>query len=355
MERATVDVYERQAGAYDERRPAMHRPRAAELAQRCLPGRPVIDVGCGPGRYLDALGGPARAAVALDAAWAMLRLAGGVAPDALRVRADLEAPPFRDRSLGGAWARNVYLHLPREHLPMALAQLHWALAIGAPIVASLLQGDYEGPLAEDDFPGRFFVRWLPGPLTDTFVGAGFDVERLDAVGDAVFVTARRARTLPDTVGPGMRMLVCGLNPSLVAADAGFGYAGATNRFWGAALEAELISRPRDPLHALRDDHVGMTDLVKRATPRSGELSPAEYRVGAERVRRLVTRLRPAVVLFVGLEGWRGAVDRRAGPGPQSDGFAGAPAYVMPSSSGANARTSRAELVAHLRAAQALAG
>ncbi len=40
-----------------------------------------------------------------------------------------------------------------------------------------------------------------------------------------FTRARptRARTLPDTVGPGMRLLVCGLNPSLHAADAGVGY------------------------------------------------------------------------------------------------------------------------------------
>ena len=33
----------------------------------------------------------------------------------------------------------------------------------------------------------------------------------------------RGRTLPDTVGAGMRLLVCGLNPSVHAADAGVGY------------------------------------------------------------------------------------------------------------------------------------
>src|SRR5207247_5639088 len=109
-----------------------------------------------------------------------------------------------------------------------------------------------------------------------------------------------------------------------------------------------------PLHALLIDGVGMTDLVKRATPRAGLLS-GEYRSGAERVRRLVAWLRPGAVLFVGLEGWRAAVDRRAVAGAQTHGFGGVPAYVMPSTSGLNARTLRAELVAHVRAACALAG
>ncbi len=148
----------------------------------------------------------------------------------------------------------------------------------------------------------------------------------------------------------MRVLVCGLNPSLVAADAGFGYAGATNRFWPAALAAGLVSVPRQPLVALRQDRVGMTDLVKRATARSHHLSRAEYVAGAERLRRLVGWLAPEVVLFVGLQGWRAAVDRQAGVGWQPGGFGGARTYVLPSTSGANAHVQLPQLVAHFGAA-----
>jgi TDG/mug DNA glycosylase family protein len=151
------------------------------------------------------------------------------------------------------------------------------------------------------------------------------------------------------------MLVCGLNPSVVAADAGFGYAGATNRFWRAAVDAGIVTRPRDPLAMVDIDRVGMTDLVKRATPNADGLTAAEYAVGAQRVGRLVEWLRPGVVVFVGLAGWRAAVDRRAVPGPQPAPFGGAPAYVMPSTSGRNARTSPGELADHLRRAVALAG
>src|SRR5207248_6055106 len=121
-------------------------------------------------------------------------------------------------------------------LPVALARVHWSTTPGAVV-------EWELPAS---------VR-----VDEVVTGAGF--ERIDRR------RGRRLRTLPDTVGPGMRLLVCGLNPSVVAADGGFGFAGATNRFWPAALQARLVSEARDPLHALLVDGVGMTDLVKRPT------------------------------------------------------------------------------------------
>jgi TDG/mug DNA glycosylase family protein len=220
---------------------------------------------------------------------------------------------------------------------------------------SVVRGDEEGAWPGDDIPGRFFCSWQPDSLTDVLVGAGFDVHRVDVERDALYATATRARSLPDTVGPNMRLLLCGLNPSEVAADVGFGFAGATNRFWPAAVDAGVVARARDPLHALVHDGIGMTDLVKRATARAAELAPEEYRAGAERVARLASWLKPAAVCFVGLDGWRVAVDRKAKPGWQPDGFGGMPAYVMPSTSGLNARTPLSELVEHLREAVGGAG
>jgi TDG/mug DNA glycosylase family protein len=349
MDRPTIEIYEAEAGGYEARRPARHTARAAAFVPEVLPGLPCADLGCGPGVYLEALAGPGTV-VGVDAAYAMVDLARRRTPDAVVLQADLEALPFRDRTLGGAWARNSYVHVPKVRLPMALAHLHRALAVEAPVEITTLVGDDEGPLSDDDLPGRFFARWSPERFAQVVTGAGFDVERTEVVGDAAWVRARRARTLPDFVGPGIRLLVCGLYPSLVAADAGYGYAGATNRFWPAALAAGLVSRARDPFHALAVDRVGMTDLVKRATPRADLLRASEYTGGVHRVRALVEWLRPGAVVFVGLAGWRAAVDRNARPGLQPDGFAGVPAYVMPSTSGLNARTSLAELVDHLRRA-----
>ena len=342
MDRVTVDVYEKRAEEWASRRSPVHRDRAVRLAGRALPGLAVADLGCGPGNYLADLG---PSAVAVDAAAAMLALARAHTRPA--VRADLEALPFRDRSLGGAWASNSYLHVPKVRLPLALARLHWAMAVGAPLALSVVAGEGEGDWPGDDFPGRFFAYWQPETLAALLTGAGFDVELAEVAGERVWAEGRRARTLPDTVAAGLRVLVCGLNPSLVAADAGYGYAGPTNRFWPAAVASGLVTHPRDPLGCALHDRVGMTDLVKRATPNAAVLRPEEYRAGAERVRRLVEWIRPGLVLFVGLAGWRAAVDLGATAGLQPEPFGGVPAYVMPSTSGLNAHTSAAELAAHM--------
>lgn len=353
MHRPTVETYERQAGRYAQRRPARWTDEARAFASRCLPAFPLIDLGCGPGAYLPHLPRPA---VAIDAAAAMLDLAGRAAPDALRVRGDLEQLPFRDRSLGGAWARNSYLHVERARLPLALAQLHRALAVGAPLTISVVGGDVEGPWPDDDIGDRLFAGWTPSALGDVLTGAGFEgIETTAPAGsDDTWACARRARTLADTVAAGMRLLVCGLNPSVVSADAGVGFWHKGNRFWPAAIAAGLTCRPRDAWHLLEAHGVGMTDLVKRPTPSAAGLSAAEYRQGAARVRRLVELLRPGAIVFVGLAGYRAAIDRTAAPGLQPADFGGVPTYVMASTSGLNARVPLDALADHLRHALAAA-
>ncbi len=231
--------------------------------------------------------------------------------------------------------------MPNERLPAALADLHRTLAVGAPAHLVLHAGDRER------LPRR---RRLPGPLvrgvdrrtrSPTSSSAPGSPSTSCAVDDDepfwLEAQVTRARTLPDTVGPGMRLLVCGLNPSVYSADAGVGFARPGNRFWPAALAAGLVTVDRDPRHALIEHGIGMTDLVKRATPRADELTRDEYRAGLARVERLVAWLQPGAVCFVGLAGWRAAVDRKAVAGEQPDGIGGRPVYVMPSTSGLNAR------------------
>ena len=354
MERETVAVYEQRAEEWRDRRPPRFLEQVRALGAVVPAHGITADLGCGAGLHLAHLPRPV---VALDAALAMVRLARAEAPDAWPVQADLEALPFRRGALAAGWARASYLHVPNERVPWAFAQLHDALAVGAVAHLVLHAGETSGLLTDDDFPGRYFSAWSADALTNVLIGAGFAVESCAVDTDNDFwIEARvtRARTLPDTVGPGMRLLVCGLNPSVNAADVGVGFAGPGNRFWPAAIAAGLVSRDRDARHAFTAHHVGMTDLVKRATPRAQEITRAEYRTGLGRVERMVEWLAPGAVCFVGLAGWRAAVNRKAVAGVQPDGIGGRPVYVMPSTSGLNAATSLADLVDHLRAATALA-
>jgi TDG/mug DNA glycosylase family protein len=356
VERATVAVYERHASDWTERRSPGDLQETERFRALVAEGAVRVDLGCGPGWHLPGLGHPV---VALDAARAMLVLARERASNAWLVQGDIEALPFRDGALDGAWSRATYLHVERARLPLALARLHWALRLDAPLYLSIRHGDGEGLLDQrGDFPDRFFAEWRDEPVRAVLTGAGFSVDTVRKTrgdrADFLVVWARRARSLPDTVGPDMRLLVCGLNPSIYAADGGVGYARPGNRFWPAARLAGLVGRDRDPLHALCAHGLGMTDLVKRATRSASELSATDYEEGAARVERLVRWLRPGAVCFVGLTGYRAAVDHAAEMGEQRRPFGGVPAYLMPSTSGANAHARLDELAAHLRAAAALA-
>jgi SAM-dependent methyltransferase len=113
----------------------VHGGRARALAEATLPGRPVADLGCGPGGYAPYLAVAGHAVVGVDAAAAMVAAARARQGER-GARADLEALPFRYQSLGGAWAHNSYLHVPAGRLPMALAHLHHAMAVGAPVTSS---------------------------------------------------------------------------------------------------------------------------------------------------------------------------------------------------------------------------
>jgi TDG/mug DNA glycosylase family protein len=243
-------------------------------------------------------------------------------------------------------------------MPLALAELHRTLPVGGRLELAVFRSERGGVHEEvtdtaDDFPGRLFTWWEPEPLSRLLVGAGFAVDDLAVTERTIKVTATRVRTLPDVVGPGLRLLVSGLNPSLYAADAGVAYARPGNRFWPAALAAGIATVDRDPWHALRRHGTGFTDLVKRATTGAGELTADEYRDGLTRIEQLCELLRPVAVAFCGLTGWRAATgDRRAEAGWQQRPVGPARAYVLPNPSGLNAHTTVAGLAAHLRAAAA---
>jgi TDG/mug DNA glycosylase family protein len=242
---------------------------------------------------------------------------------------------------------------------MALWDLHRAVRVGGGVHLGLFGDDLDhGEIEGDEFAGRSFSGWPEPLLEHVLEGAGFRVELLqrsaDADVDHLRVWARRARTLADTVGPDMRLLLVGLNPSLVAADAGVGFHRAGNRAWPALMAAGLATVDRDPVHLLRAHRIGMTDLVKEASARADGLTATQYQRGVERLEALCSWLRPSAVCIVGLSGWRAAVDRRAVAGPQQRPLGGRPVYLMPNPSGVNAHVTVDDLAAHFRAAARLA-
>ncbi|HEU4559668.1 MAG TPA: mismatch-specific DNA-glycosylase [Longimicrobium sp.] len=147
----------------------------------------------------------------------------------------------------------------------------------------------------------------------------------------------RLRTLPDLLGPGVRLLFVGFNPSLRAARLGRYYAGRNNRFWDLLAASGLTPRKLryEEDHLLPGMGIGITDLVKRPTRAASDVTAAEFRAGVQRVRRLVAELKPKVVAYNG----KGVYLRAAGVDSAPWGLQptqlvpGVADYVVPSPSG----------------------
>jgi double-stranded uracil-DNA glycosylase len=163
--------------------------------------------------------------------------------------------------------------------------------------------------------------------------------------------------IPDLAGPGMRVLLVGINPSLYSGWSGRHFARPGNRLWRTLHEAGFTDRLLHPTEteAILAAGLGITNLVARATARADELSADELRAGAEPLARLVGRWRPAYVAFLGVSTYRVAYDaRKATVGAQeAHRIEAARVWVLPNPSGLNAHYQQPALTAayaQLRAA-----
>jgi TDG/mug DNA glycosylase family protein len=162
----------------------------------------------------------------------------------------------------------------------------------------------------------------------------------------------RDATVPDLVGPGLRLLFVGINPGLWTAATQTHFARPGNRFYPALQLAGIIDRTIDPGAGMTDDDraylvgrgIGISNLAPRATARADELTPEELRRGTSALEALVVRERPRVVAVAGVTAYRTAFGRsKAQTGRQPAGLGGAELWIVPNPSGLNAHDTVATL------------
>lgn len=145
--------------------------------------------------------------------------------------------------------------------------------------------------------------------------------------------------VPDLVGDGLAVLLCGINPSLWSGAVGLHFASPSNRLWPALHLSGWTQRRLAPQETaeLLAAGLGVTNLVARATARADELTDDELRAGLPHVAALAERTQPAFVAFLGLTAFRVATGRRrAAVGEQDLRLGGARVWLLPNPSGLNA-------------------
>lgn len=166
-------------------------------------------------------------------------------------------------------------------------------------------------------------------------------------------------TLPDLLAPGLRLVFVGINPSVYSAERGQYFARPSNRFWSLLNGSGLLPVPLGPADGAQLLHfgIGLTDLVKRATPAAADLTAADYSEGRESLRQRLLAAAPRVVCFVGKIAYQQFAQRRdVAYGRQPEPLGVSALFVMPSSSGRCNHLHRmrvqvlADVAAHCRAA-----
>ncbi|MGW7291969.1 class I SAM-dependent methyltransferase [Streptomyces xiamenensis] len=163
--------------------------RYLRASVRPAPG-PVVDVGCGPGRWtavLAAAFGQDRV-IALDSSPAMLDRVGALLPDVLRIRGDALRLPFTDASVGAVNCWNTLQALPDPAL--AITEAARCLRPGGTFTLLTFRPSPDPVYAH--FQRRLTVATFdPGEVVSWLTAAGLTVTDTTTPGTLLLLTATR--------------------------------------------------------------------------------------------------------------------------------------------------------------------
>jgi double-stranded uracil-DNA glycosylase len=163
--------------------------------------------------------------------------------------------------------------------------------------------------------------------------------------------------VPDVLAPGLRVVVCGINPGRRSAEARAHFANPRNDFWRLLDDAGLTPRLLEPheQNDLPQYGVGLTNAAHRTTKGSGDLRREDFAGSRDRLERIARDLRPRFIAFVGKTAYDGAFRERPELGLQARGLDDTLLFVLPSTSPANAAVRYDERLRWFRALAELVG
>ena len=144
---------------------------------------------------------------------------------------------------------------------------------------------------------------------------------------------------PDILASDLRVLFCGINPSVYSAVVGHHFARPGNRFWPALHNGGLVPRLLRPDEdgQLLDYGLGVTNVAARATVAAADLDNDELRAGAPLLIKKIEQYRPRWLAILGIGAYRVAFDEpKAVIGRQTRAIGATKIWVLPNPSGLNA-------------------
>jgi len=169
------------AHIYDElRHKPLDRELLSRLAARAAGRGPICDLGCGPGQVARYLRDQGAAVFGIDLSEGMLAQARRLNPDLEFRQGDMLALPDADAAWGGAAVFYALIHIPRDRVPQALAELYRVLRPGGVLLIAVHVG--QETVHRDELWGQpisiDFIFYEPAALEAHLTAAGFVVDEV---------------------------------------------------------------------------------------------------------------------------------------------------------------------------------
>jgi TDG/mug DNA glycosylase family protein len=152
------------------------------------------------------------------------------------------------------------------------------------------------------------------------------------------IQAAQGRTLIDVIAPRLKVLFCGINPSLYSAAVGHHFARPGNRFWKMLHDADFTPNLLLPSEEkkLLEYGYGITDIVERATAGANEITQSELIAGVQHLTNKVLQYKPKCLAVLGIGAYRKAFTRpHAEMGRQMEAIGESTLWVLPNPSALN--------------------
>ncbi len=147
------------------------------------------------------------------------------------------------------------------------------------------------------------------------------------------------QTMPDILAPNLKVVFCGINPSVYSVVVGHHFARPGNRFWPALFASGFTPTRFHPTQdrQLLELGLGITNVVARSSVAAAEVTREEFDVGGRILRGKMEHLRPQVLAVLGIGAYRVAFKApKATLGLQAETIGDTKIWVLPNPSGLNA-------------------
>ncbi|BCM89154.1 G/U mismatch-specific DNA glycosylase [Abditibacteriota bacterium] len=154
--------------------------------------------------------------------------------------------------------------------------------------------------------------------------------------------------MADILGPDLRVVFCGINPSVYSVVVGHHFARPGNRFWPTLYASGFTPRRFSPDEdgQLLELGLGITNVAEPSSVAAADLTNEQIKAGGKILRAKIEKFQPQVLAVLGIGAYRLAFDApKATLGLQEKRLGDTHIWVLPNPSGLNAHYHPPQLAA----------